>query len=565
MTGPFEEDESAPLRLQPVVARPEGWRGRSSSIVAVGLVAFVAVAVVLGTAFDDGRPASATGAPAVAATSPSPRTTPSPTPARPTPRPEPLASQLPRIEVLGGVIPTEQRLVDGYGLMRLDLATGELAQLATPLDYTAQLLPSGEIVCACVIRDGGANGGRGSSILRFGRYDPSGRPIVQRDVRSFDGTVDVPAMSEGFNVVTGLEPGGRRLYALAVERRPPVWTITLLGIDLETGEVVSTIDVGNIPSNPDADSSPSAAPTPSPTPAIDGSTPDGTYLWPANLTVGPDGRSAYAAIERSNVQNDQWSLQTLEWMIDLQPEGAGKAMALGPDVALGPYASCVEQTRFLDPSLLVRVCTTPLRNGTFVVRRIRSDGTSPGDIPVTSPLLAGRSPLSAVIDPSRRAVFLWDQDRHDLVRVDVDSGRIDEVAVAPELIPGAGRAIGNEGFIGGSPGLVASADGSRLFALGVVGAVGGTLGAPSGIWVFDATSLTLVDHWPARAFLASLGVSVDGRFVYASGAAGLDVNGRENPWLASVTVYDAVTGEIEVVYGSVAGDGWVRFVPLPPS
>jgi hypothetical protein len=184
---------------------------------------------------------------------------------------------------------------------------------------------------------------------------------------------------------------------------------------------------------------------------------------------------------------------------------------------------------------------------------------------VTSPLLAGRSPLSAVIDPSRRAVFLWDQDRHDLIRVDVDSGRIDEVAVAPELIPGAGRAIGNEGYIGGSPGLVASADGSRLFALGIVGAVGGTLGAPSGIWVFDATSLTLVDHWPAHAFLASLGVSGDGRFVYASGAAGLDVNGRENPWLASVTVYDAITGEIQVVYGSVAGDGWVRFVPLPPS
>jgi len=505
----------------------------------VGLVALVAVAVVLGTAFDDGRPASATEIPAVAAASPSARTTPSPTTLRPTSRPEPLASQLPRVEVLGGVIPTEQRLVDGYGLMRLDLATGELAQLVSPLDYTAQLLPSGEIACACIVRDPAANDGRGSSILRYGRYDPAGAPIIQRDVRSFDGTVDVPVMGEGFNVVAGLEPGGRRLYALAVERRPPVWTITLLGIDVETGEVVSTIDVGEIPSNPDGDASPSVDPTASPTPAVDGSMPDGTYLWPANLTIGPDGRSAYAAVERSDVQNDEWSWRTLEWRIDLRPDGA--ARPLGPQVALPPNAGCLEQARFLDPSLLVRICTSPF-NGTVAVRRIRMDGASPGDIPVVSVRLDGRSPLSAVIDPSRRAVFLWDQGRHDLVRVDVDAGRIDEVTVAPELIPGAGRAIGNDGYIGGSPGLVASADGSRLFALGVVGAVGGTLGAPSGIWVFDATSLTLVDHWPARAFLASLGVSGDGRFVYASGAAGLDVNGRENPWLASVTVYDAVTG-----------------------
>jgi hypothetical protein len=71
------------------------------------------------------------------------------------------------------------------------------------------------------------------------------------------------------------------------------------------------------------------------------------------------------------------------------------------------------------------------------------------------------------------------------------------------------------------------------------------------------------EDWPARAFLASLGLSGDGRFVYASGAAGLDADGREDPWLASVTVYDAETGQIQVVYGSVAADGWVRFPPLP--
>jgi hypothetical protein len=558
VTGPYEEDDSVPLRLQAVVARPDGWRGRSSSIVAVGLVAFVGFALVLGTAFDDGRPA---GTQALAAVSPTASPTRPPT-ATPTRRPDPLPTQLPRIEVLGGDIPTEQRLVDGYGLMRFDLSTGELSQLASPLDYTAQLLPSGEIVCACVVRDATANGGRGSSTLRFGRYDPAGSPILESEVRSFDGTVEVPTMGEGFNVVAGLEPGGARLFVLVVERRTLVWTITLLGIDTETGEVLSTIDVGDIPSNPDADASPSASPTPPPTPAGDETTPDGTYLWPATLTVAPGGDSAYAAIERWDVDQEVWSGRLLEWMIDLGAASTPEARPLPVDVVLQAGSGCPDQPTFVDASTLVRVCTSPF-NGTFSVRRIRSDGTSPGDIPVTSSVLDGSSPVTVVVDADRRAVFLWDPQRHDLVRTNVDTGRIDTASVPANLLPIAGRGIGDFGYIGGGPGIIESNEGDRLYALGGIGAVGGTLGAPSGIWVFDPNTLELLDHWPARAFLTSLGMSGDGRYLYASGAAGLDVDGRENPWLASVTVYDVSTGEIQVVYGSVAGDGWVRFLPLP--
>jgi hypothetical protein len=52
--------------------------------------------------------------------------------------------------------------------------------------------------------------------------------------------------------------------------------------------------------------------------------------------------------------------------------------------------------------------------------------------------------------------------------------------------------------------------------------------------------------------------------VYASSPAGYDVNGHENPrWQASVTVYDATTGEIVVLYGAIGEGQWLIFQASP--
>ena len=106
-----DEDVVVPLRLQPVVDRPQGWRGRSGSVIAVGLVGFVVVALVLGTAFDDGRPR----APRRSPSPPCPRAAPRrgrPPGRRPTGAAgDPAAGR----EVLGGQIPTERRLVYANG------------------------------------------------------------------------------------------------------------------------------------------------------------------------------------------------------------------------------------------------------------------------------------------------------------------------------------------------------------------------------------------------------------------------------------------------------------------
>jgi len=559
VTTPRDDgDVVVPLQLQPVVARPQGWRGRSSSLVGVGLVAFVVVALVLGNAFDDGRPSGP--GPAIAVVpSASPTVRPS---ARPTATPEPLATPLPARDVRGGQIPTEQRLVYANGIELLDLATGVLTQLPAPIDEAWALLPlpNGQFVCACVARDPAANAGPGSAILRFVRFDQAGLPVVELDLQSFDEAVAVPNMDEGFNVAAALDPEGRSLYLLVVERRPPVWIITLRMVDVETGGSVATIDVDQIPIDPDgpgASATPSASPSAPPRNAD--SPPDGTYIWGSSIAVAPGERSAFVTADRSDIEDGNGTWRPLEWLVSLEP-GTGEAAPLQGTAALEPESSCFDAPTFVDAALLVRVCAAPF-GGTLAVRRIAVDGTSVGDIPIVSAGVEGSSPWSVVVDRSRRAVFLWDAQRHALSRVGLDDGAVTEVAVPEPMLPDAGRLAGGRGYVVGNPSLVRSADGRFLYAIGVAGVVGGSVGRPSGIWVFDATSLELVDHWEALAFLSSLALSADGRFIYAIGAPGYDVTGRENPWPASVTVYDAATGDVQVVYGAVARDTWINFVP----
>lgn len=347
MTTPFdEEDVDVPLRLEPVVARPQGWRGRSSSLVAIGLVAFVMVAVVVGTAFDDGRPA--VSAPVAVASLTASPTTPRPS-ARPRATRMPLATPLPSRQVLGRHIPTERRLVFANGLEVLDLATGELSQLAGPIDYPSLALPHDEIVCACIVREEGLSGDGASPILRFRRFDQTGAPIVQRDLLSFEGVVDVPEATEGFSVGIGLASDSRSFYVLVVERRPPVWTVTLYVVDVETGEILTSVDVDRIPVGLD-EPGPSASPRPG------SATPDGVYLWSGQVTVAPGGRTVLLQVDRNEVRQDNWGNQMLEWMVDLPPGKPTTLTRLSGEAALEPGAWCPSRPTFIDAELLVQVC-----------------------------------------------------------------------------------------------------------------------------------------------------------------------------------------------------------------
>jgi hypothetical protein len=558
-----DRDIIVPLDLQPVVARPQGWRGRSSSLVAVGLVAFVAVAVVLGAMSDDRRPSSA-GPIAVVSSRPT-ASSPRPT-ARPTRSREPLATPLPEREVLGGQIPTERRLVYAAGLELLDLATGSLTPFTPQLDFPVASLPNSDVVCACVVRDFAANDGRGSSLLRFGRYEQTGKPILERDLQSFDEAVAVPDMTEGFNVAASLDPDGKTLNVLVVERRPPIWTIGLRVIDVETGTVRTSVEIGQVPVDlDDAQPSPSASPTPGPNQPPR----DGIFLWAESVAAAPGARSVFVSVGRSEVRNDNWTGRTLEWMVDLDPDGEPTAIPVEAGATLVPNGWCVSPPAFVDAAMLVQVCATPAEPvpGAVVLRRIGPDGTSLGAVTVDLPAFNGAYPMSFLVDRSARAAYLWQLQRHVLARVDVDSGVVTDTTVPESLLPEARPSFESpgygRGYMVGDPGMVLSADGRRVFAVGIISPRGDASGQPSGVWVFDSASLELLDHWEPRAFLTSLAISGDGRFLYAASAAGIDVDGRENPWPATVTVYDAATGEIQVVYGQVSPDSWISFLGQP--
>jgi hypothetical protein len=548
MTSPTgEHDVDVPLRLQPVVARSEGWRGRSINLIAVGLVGFVVVGVVLGTMLDDGTPSSSP----VAVASVAPSASPTPT-RRPTPTRVPLATPLPELEATGAERPNERRLVFGSGQQILDLATGTIRSFGR--QYEDALWAVGdELVCVCLVRFSDTSP---APSLRFGRFDLDGKPIVERDLVSLEDAVAVPEMTEGFNMTAAIDAAGERLVLVDVVRTPPNWLVELHVVDARTGDLLDSTIVDTFPVDLDE---PQRAPSPSP--RTDGSVPDGVYAWASQVALAPDGGSAFVTVARSMVRGDEWTGNTSEWFVPIVEDEAGEATPLSAEASLAAERWCIGRPTYLDADLIVQLCgppPQPIETSFWSVRRLTADGVSLGDVPIGAARTDGTSAASTVVDRARRSVVMWDPFRHLLSRVDVDDGRVHEGVVSESMLPGDRRPSGR-GWIGVDPGLVASVHGTRLFALGLSSGPS-EVGTSTGVWVFDAETLELLDHWEPRALLTSLAVSADGRFVYASSAAGYDIDGRENPrWPASVTVYDATTGEIVVLYGRIGEGQWLSF------
>lgn len=558
MTAPIDEEEVVvSLRLQPVVARSEGWRGRSSWLIASGLAGFIVVGLALGTASEDGRPASSAAAVPSVAISPAPTRLPTFPPRRQLP-------PLPAVQVIGGEIPTERRLVYANGLQVLDLATGELTTPARPSEDLLLSLGDGELVCACMSRHVPTGDAVGASVvLRFERLDSSGTVTVQREVMTFDGVVEVPEMDPGFGLAAALSMDKRFLFVLTAVRRPPVWVVELHQVDVASGELIGSTVLDELPVDVTSrEPAPSDAST---TPRPEGMAPDGVYVWVNWLTMSPDGAFATVSLAYSEVRGETWRNGSREWMVPLTDGRAGAAIPFKADAQLGPDSWCLGPPEYVADDLLVQVCTSPdpsQSQSGYIVRRVTTDGSSLGTFAIPESDVQDRYQASVAVDRTLRAVLTWDPIRHSLARVSIDDGSVVvrdvSASMLPDLNPGNSR-----GFFGADPGLVVSVDGRRIYALGFAMGPSDSGGTSTGIWVFDAETLNLLDRWPPRAVLTSLGVSVDGRFVYAAGANGFDVEGNQTTWPASVTVYDAQTGEIQVIYGQVSTDAWLSFRPLP--
>jgi hypothetical protein len=271
-----------------------------------------------------------------------------------------------------------------------------------------------------------------------------------------------------------------------------------------------------------------------------------------------------ATIAYSIIRGETWTSGFRELLVPIVDGHPGVPVTLGTDTELNTNGWCAGPAEFIDNDLMVQVCASPDEpggNDAFWIRRLATSGAPSDAVPLRATRGEAHYQLVIAVDRPRRAVVSWDPVLHRLARVSIDDGTLVEQEVAASMLPEPAPGF-DRGYFGADPGLVLSPDGKRLFALGF--ALGPSdSGTPTGIWVFDAESLNLLDRWPPRAMLTSLAVSDDGRFLYAAGANGFDVAGNQADWASSVTVYDAQTGEIEVVYGQVSGDSWVSFRPLP--
>jgi hypothetical protein len=95
-----------------------------------------------------------------------------------------------------------------------------------------------------------------------------------------------------------------------------------------------------------------------------------------------------------------------------------------------------------------------------------------------------------------------------------------------------------------------------VYAIGTKTGLGESdMAGSSGVFVFDATTLTPITIWQPNADYVSLAVSGDGRFVYASGLPGVDITGRPKiGQQASITVFDTSDGSIRLIAGRLGGD-----------
>ncbi len=103
--------------------------------------------------------------------------------------------------------------------------------------------------------------------------------------------------------------------------------------------------------------------------------------------------------------------------------------------------------------------------------------------------------------------------------------------------------------------VVGSPDGELLFAIGA-GADGR---GSSGVWVFDARHLALIERWPALAAYGSLTLFENGRWLAAIGQPGLTATGDRAAWGTSLTIHDARSGRPVLRIGDLRTDGAVTF------
>lgn len=500
----------------------------------------------------------------------SPSETPGPDPTR-TPRPTrvpppPTSSPPPAFTAGDGPVPP-RLAIDHAGIRLFDTTTGKPGAPGTihmDSDWVVPA-PNGGWWCICFRRTQDFN--KETVVIDVRHLDSTATETGRWPIRTTESSAAPPAQDFYTRFDVAFAPDGRTAYLATGTRSADRWTITLESIDLAAGVSNGRTELATLDAPPAT------------------TTTDGTnesYLAGPTIRISPDGRrmTLVSWIESYSATRESQPQAMLASVFELtEPGAAGGPIAASTPLggALGEaLVSCGYLLQWLDDDELVSTCwlTSMSATPTIALATFSLDGTATGTVDYTpDPEGWTGDPL---LDRANRVAYFWSALNHRFDAVSLDGTvRHLDVDVAAIGRPSDGPPAGSrppawKTFISDhtpwySPTMVPEPGGSRIYTVGMFEREGSTSRgypyASTGIWVIDALSLEVLDHWPPAASYGSLGMSRDGRWILAIGQSGLDTDGRESGWPATVSVHDREDGRLALQLGNMGRDSAVFIAP----
>lgn len=537
--------------------RPE--RGRLS-IIAIIVIALAIPAVALAGPRIEWRPEI--DLLALLPTDPPPTPEPTRTP-RPRVTPAPTATPLPEVSFGDGPRPREPLPIHVSSFRVIDPASGELGGLTgLRLDRDAIFAaPGGGWMCVCLERSQGNNKETVSVTVRH--LDRNMTETMRNEVAAYGSEAAPPAQDYGVRVEIERSRDGRFAYLAVGERRLDHWLLHVDTLDLMTGTLLQSVDLGSVVAP--------AAVVPEPSANVDPGMITDSYLGGPSIRLAPSGRQAVVtgSVETYDPTTNESQSERFGWFVEVAADGASLANPRPMPAPWGDVLARCSWLTWLGEDELVAQCWQDFSGApgsTVNVRSFNVDAAIIADVAVkVSPNWGVGEP---VFDRANRTAWMWDPLEHVLHKVDLRTGTADRIdpdpaapAPVPVVPPPTGEtpdwtsALSTSQFWYGSS-LTFDPDGTRLYAAGFsqdpnAGDVHVWPGGSSGVWVFDAASFALVDHWPAAAAYSGVTLSPSGRWLMAAGQAGIDAAGNPAGWDASLTVHDTVDGRVALQLGDL--------------
>lgn len=555
-----------------VGALPGRWGRRSVRALSAAAAATVVLALAAAWLSVPRSPAPGPGASEAApsgggALSPGPsgldRRTGTPRPVR---TPAPTPTPFPQLFLSGGLPETRLLVTDGLGYRVIDLGHAVPGQAAIPFDAATSepvVLADGRVLCLCASRSVVPGGGERLA-LELVVIGADGAVEQRQPVGTYVSSAGSSPTVLAPPTRSVLTPDGRRFVVGWTVQAAGAWRSGIDLVDVATGRLTAA---GVLPDLPLAADGTIGGVSGQPAPSAG----EPLAPWALEVRVSPDGRRLL--ITRRVTVGDQ--VATTE-RFSARLEGsrlAGLApLGSGPGSLEDPACTFPADERFVTNELYAASCSA---GSQAFLRRVTADGTPLGDTDLGALAGTGGSFIGAnvAIDSSDRTAYYWGAFGRTVMKVDLAAGQILASATLPvTTTPAPTGAVDDPLALVGrglaawlapsavaklyfEPGIALSPDGTRLYLVGTKAQSFDDLAAGSdGIWVLDARTLAVLDRWPATADLVSVAVSRDGRYVYAAGLPGVGPDGRDAPYEASITVFDATDGAVRALAGRLGRD-----------